>query len=89
MSSTELTILFDFHTIRMIFLILGRIIVSLLALCTSKCYLCTHNSTSIVRIRLENPKKKDSASFNLPYSSTLMRISQVLFFWHFYKFSIF
>ena len=55
MSLAESAVLLCFHTIGMIFLLLGRIVITILALCTSQGYLSTHCISS-----LKNRAKKKS-----------------------------
>lgn len=54
MSLAEPAILLDLHPVRMCLLLLCRIVIALLALCTCQCNLCTHNPTSASVLNLFN-----------------------------------
>ncbi len=58
MSLAESAILLGLHTVRMVLLLLGRIIVAVLAFGTCQCYLCTH---FIISSNFSN-KKRDVLS---------------------------
>ena len=44
------TILLCFHSVRMVLLIFGHVVIALLALCTFQSYLSTHLVTSVIVI---------------------------------------
>lgn len=81
---TKSTILLCFHSVRMVLLIFGQIVVTLFTFCTFQSNLSTHLVTSVIHIvtavryvKILGIKKRPNSS--LEYYNTMIRSSSIVF----------
>ena len=71
MLSAKFTVLLSLHSVRMVLLVFGHVVVALLALCTFQSNLSTHLVTSVI-IFSQNLGIKKRPNSSLDYYNTLV-----------------